>query len=596
MSISQQNKIIGNVVLISTQKNLFDAKIYKLLKTVSSQISFVLDRFEEQKFSQMTQLAVDSGFELVTITDENFNIVYANDKALSLFEYTREELIGAHHSMFSSKTHTKEFAKHFYKTLTKGLPYSNFMKYKTKSGKILDFYITIIPFKQDGKITNYINIGKQIDEKDTVEQLEKILYTDPITSLPNYRSFQERLNHFLERALPENTLGAVAVINPIAFSSINQAFGFEKGNEILRLIGERLKNTLYSYDIIAKLESDRFGVVIKDLKTEEDLLAVIYRLLSALSKPYNIENQSIFLSFNIGLSLTPKDGTTANELLNKANTALQDAREKGENQIGFFRKEIEDKALDKLKLKADLELAVLNKEFVPFYQPYVDKNKHIVGAEALMRWIKDNKIVPPIEFIEPLEETSLIVDAEDQLIENVLKDLKTIEEHKKDIPISINLSALSLRQRSLTQSLSSLLNYQQINPSLLKIEIVERIFFRDFAYIKSLIEELKELGVRFCIDDFGTHYSSLSYLSELDVSFLKIDISFVRKIQTDPKTKNIVSAVIYLAHALRIQTIAEGVETIEQFEILKGLGCDYFQGYLFFKPMPKNEFLRVVDV
>jgi EAL domain-containing protein (putative c-di-GMP-specific phosphodiesterase class I) len=155
---------------------------------------------------------------------------------------------------------------------------------------------------------------------------------------------------------------------------------------------------------------------------------------------------------------------------------------------------------------------------------------------------------------------------------------------------------LSLRQRSLTQSLSSLLNYHQINPSLLKIEIVERVFFKDFAYIKSLIEELKELGARFSIDDFGTNYSSLSYLSELDVSFLKIDISFVRKLQTDPKTKNIVSAVIYLAHALRIQTIAEGVETIEQFEILKELGCDYFQGYLFYRPMPRQEFLRVVDV
>jgi len=595
ISISQQNKIIGSVVLVSTQKNLFDAKIYKLLKTVSSQISFTLDRFEEQKFAQMTQLAVDSGFEFVIITDENFNIIYVNDKAVSISEYTRQEIIGAHHSIFSSKTHTKEFAKHLYETLTKGLPYSNFMKFKTKTGKILDFYVNIIPFKQDGKITNYISIGKQIDEKDTIEQLEKILYTDPITNLPNYRSFQERLNHYLERALPENILGAVAVINPIAFSSINQAFGFEKANEILRLIGERLKNALYSYDIIAKLESDRFGVVIKDLKAEEDLLVIVYNLLSKLSKPYTVENESISISFNIGLSLTPKDGTTSNELLDKANIALQDAREKGENQIGFFRKEIEDKALDKLKLKADLELAVLNKEFVPFYQPYVDKNKHIRGAEALMRWIKDNKIVPPIEFIEPLEETSLIVDAENQLIENVLQDLKTIQEHKKDIPISINLSALSLRQRSLTQSLSSLFDYHQINPSLLKIEIVERVFFRDFAYIKSLIEELKELGVHFSIDDFGTNYSSLSYLSELDVSFLKIDISFVRKIQIDPKTKNIVSAIIYLAHALRIQTIAEGVETIEQFEILKELDCDYFQGYLFFKPMPRKEFLRVVD-
>lgn len=204
--------------------------------------------------------------------------------------------------------------------------------------------------------------------------------------------------------------------------------------------------------------------------------------------------------------------------------------------------------------------------------------------------------MPPVEFIEPLEETNLIVDAENQLIESVLKDLQTIQKQRKDITISINLSALSLRQRHLTQSLSSLLNYYQVNPNSLKIEIVERIFFKDFEYIKNLIQELKELGVRFSIDDFGTHYSSLSYLSELNVSFLKIDISFVRKLSKDPKTKNIVSAIIYLAHALGIETIAEGVETIEEFEILKSLGCDYFQGYLFYKPIPKEEFLKVVNV
>lgn len=382
--ITQNNQVKYILYLNDTTPNSFSKDYLHLLEEIQLDLSFTLDRFEEQKFLQMIQLAVDSGFEFIVITDENFNIVYVNDKALSISEYTRKELLGAHHSIFSSKTHTKEFAKHFYKTLTSGLPYSNFMKFKTKSGRILDFYVNIVPFKQNGKITNYISVGKLIDEENILEQLEKILYTDPITNLPNYRSFQIMLDRFLEIALPENTIGAIAVINPISFSSINQAFGFEKGNEILRLIGERLKNNLYSYDIIAKLESDRFGVVIKDLKSEEDLLVIVYRLLEELSKPYTVSNQSISISFNIGLSLTPKDGTVSSELLDKANTALQDAREKGENQIGFFRKEIEDKALRTLKLKADLELAVLNKEFVAFYQPYVDKNKNIKGAEALM--------------------------------------------------------------------------------------------------------------------------------------------------------------------------------------------------------------------
>ncbi|OSS41099.1 diguanylate cyclase/phosphodiesterase (GGDEF / EAL domains) with PAS/PAC sensor(s) [Desulfurella amilsii] len=592
--IMQNNQVKYILYLNDTTPNSFHSDYLHLLEEIQLGLSFALDRFEKQKFLQMTQLAIDSGFEFVIITDENFNIIYANDKALSISDYTKEELLGAHHSIFSSKTHTKEFAKNFYKTLKNGAVYSNFMKFQTKSGKILDFYVNIVPFKQDGKITNYISIGKLIDEKNTIEQLEKILYTDPVTNLPNYRSFQSMVDRFLKRALSKNTIGAVAVINPISFSSINQAFGFEKANEVLRMIGERLRNILYSYDVIAKLESDRFGLIIKDLKTEEDLLVIVSQVLSELSKPYTLFNQSISISFNIGLSLTPKDAATVNELIDKANIALQDAKENGENQIGFFRKDIEEKAFKKLKLKADLERAILNKKFIPFYQPYVDKNKQIVGAEALMRWKKDNTIVSPAEFINYLEETNLIIDAENQLTDSVLKDLKELEKHHKDIPISINLSALSLNQKDLVQSLSSLLNYYNLKPNSLKIEIVERVFFKDFAYMKNLIEELRELGVHFSIDDFGTHYSSLNYLSELDVSFLKIDISFVRKIQTDPKTKNLVAAIIYLAHSLNIKTIAEGVEAKEQFEILKTLDCDYFQGYLFYKPMPKLEFFRAL--
>jgi diguanylate cyclase (GGDEF)-like protein len=468
------------------------------------------------------------------------------------------------------------------------------LKHKTKSGKILDFYVNIIPFKQDEKITNYVGIGKLVNEQDAIEQLENILYTEPITNLPNYRSFQNNIELFLRRVLPENKIGAIAIINPISFDSINRALGFDRTNEVLRLIGERLKNTLYSYDIIAKLESDKFGIIIKDLKTEGDLFIVASKILSEISKPYIAFGRNISIAFNIGISLVPKDGTTVRELIDKANIALYDARQKGENQIGFFRKEIEEEAIKKLRLRADLRHAIEENEFIPFYQPYVDKNKNIVGAETLMRWNKDNKIVPPIDFINYLEETSLIIDAENQLIESVLKDLKKLQEHHIDIPISTNFSAFSLRQNNLVQDLVSKLSYYNLNSHVLKIEIVERAFFKDFLYIKNLIEELREIGVQFSIDDFGTYYSSLSYLSELNVSFLKIDISFVRKIQTGLKTKKIVSGIIYLAHSLGIKTIAEGVETQEQFETLIELGCDYFQGYLFYRPMPQNEFFRVL--
>jgi len=592
----QKREVKYLIYLNDKSTNAFSNEYLQLLEELQIDLSFALNRFEEQKFFQMTQLAIDTGFEFLIITDQDFNIIHANDKAISISEYSKEELIGTHHSIFSSKSYDKEFVKNFYSTLKSGLPFSNFMKYKTKSGKILDFYVNIIPFKQNGKITNYIAIGKLIDEKDAVERLQRILYEDPITNLPNYRSFQERLDHFLKRAIKENVIGAVAIINPISFHSVNQALGFKKANEVLRLIGERLKNSLYSYDVIAKLESDRFGIIIKDVKTEEDIVSIVSRILNRISSPYIISNQILFLHFNIGLSIVPKDGTTTSELLNKANIALQDAKEKGKQQIGFFRKEIEEKAIKKLQIKANLQTAVTSREFIPFYQPYVNKNNEIVGAEALMRWKKEDKILPPSEFIECLEESQLVVDAEYQLIDKIAQNIKDLEKFKRDLPISINLSGQSLKQSDLHNKLLSTLEYYKINPKLLKIEIVERAFFKDFLYIKKLIDDLNKINIHFCIDDFGTHYSSLRYLSELNVSFLKIDISFTRKIQTDPKTKNIVSSIIYLAHSLNIKTIAEGVETVEQFEILKDMNCDYFQGYLFYKPMQEDDFFKALKL
>ncbi|MEM3846353.1 MAG: GGDEF and EAL domain-containing protein, partial [Candidatus Parvarchaeota archaeon] len=367
----------------------------------------------------------------------------------------------------------------------------------------------------------------------------------------------------------------------------NEAFGFGTGNSLLIEIANRLKGSLRSYDKVAKLESDRFGILIKDLKAHEDILVVASKILLDLTKPYNIKNQKISVSFNIGLSLFPKDASSAEELLNKAQTALSDARRKGENQIGFFRKDLEEEALKILQIKADLELAILNKEFIPYYQPYVDSNRRIVGAEALMRWNKDGKIIMPGEFIEQLEQTNLIVDAEDQLIETVLFDLKAFG--NKAVPISINLSAKSLNQRRLSDQLLSNIFYYNIPKHLLKIEILERSLLNNFDYISSLIRELKVHNVYFSLDDFGTGFSSLSYLSKLDVEMLKIDISFIRDLQNQ-KTKSIVGSIIYLAHSLGIKTTAEGVETTEQFETLKAMGCDYFQGYLFYKPMPKGIF------
>jgi len=579
------------IVFDSTIKSFSEEHMH-LLEEISLDLSFALEKIEKDHFSNLIATAINNSFDFVIVTDDKFNIVYANDRALEISGYTKDELIGKHHSIFSSHTHTKEFAKEFYNTLTSGKAYSGVMKYKTKDGSLKDFIVNILPYTKEGKITNYIATGKEVKDQDKLlEELEKALTYDSLTKLLNLNGFRGSIERFIQRASYEKQLGALFIINPIGFGSINEAYGFDTGNKVLVLIASRLRSFFRAYDVIAKLESDRFGVLAKDFRAEEDILILAHNLMLELSKPYVVSEDKIQLSFNIGISFFPKDATTSQELFDKAYIALSDAKQKGENQIGFFNKDIKEQTIQKLHVQSELALAVLSKSFVAFYQPYVDRQKNISGAEALMRLIRNGQIVPPIEFIETLEKSPYITDAEDIILNQVLDD---IERYKPKVPISINLSLKSLLKRNLVQYISSQLHYRNLPYSnILNIEIIERSLIESFNYIKNLIEEFKGLNIHFSLDDFGTGYSSLSYLSKLKVEFLKIDISFVRKLD-DPETKKIVKAIITISKELNIKTIAEGVETQKQFEELLLLGCDYFQGFLFYKPMKKEEFFELV--
>lgn len=591
ISIVFKENIIGSLVILFTKGMLFNDETYNLIRIIQQQIEFILNKLEDEKFSQITLSALNSGFEFVAITDSNFHIVYVNDKTLKVFGYSRDEVIGKHHSIVSSKTHTKEFSKNLYKILQSGNTYSGLIKYKSKNGLIKDFYVNITPFFEGSNITHYIAVGKEVGKDDELlKELDRLANYDGTTGLINLNSFKKELEKFLEIAKAENHIGALAIINPLDFKRINEAFGFSVGDYILKKIAHRLKDSLKTYDVVAKLESDRFGILLKDLEAEKDILILASKILSKIIMPYEALNKKISVSFNIGLSLFPKDASTPEDLLNKALIALADAKEKGENQVGFFRQGLEREATRVLKLKSDLDLAIANREFIPFYQPYVNTDKKIVGAEALMRWDKDGKIILPMDFIEYLEKTSFIINAECQLIERVMDDLQSF---KKAVPVSINLSSQSLMQRSLREYLFSKLEFYHLPMDLLKIEIVERTFINSFDYISNLIRELKKYGIYLSLDDFGTGFSSLSYLSRLDIETLKIDISFIRDIKNS-KTRNIINSIIFLAHSLNIKTIAEGVETVEQFEILKSMNCDYFQGYLFYRPMPKDEFGEIL--
>ena len=588
---------IGSLVILSEIPELFDKKIYDLLNTIAAQIQFSLERFEREKFTQMALTAMDRGFEFIVITDSEFNIVYVNDKTLEISGYTREELIGKHHSIFSAGGYDKQFVKDFYARLKRGEVFSNIMKYKAKNGEIKDFFVNILPFKTDGKITNYISYGKEITDKEYLEeQLDKLLNYDSITGLPNVSSLTKQLNEYLKYFDLDKDIGALCVVNPINFKSVNEAFGFSEGNEVLKEIGFRIKNCLKESDFVARIESDRFGFILKNLDNELDVLLVIDRVLGELGKPYEVDNKKISLNFVIGLVLIPRDGTQANELLHKSRIALADARSKEDRKVGFFNRELEKKASSRLSLRLELENALRQEQFTLYYQPYVNAKGEVAGAESLLRWVKENTIVPTGEFIEHLEQMDVVVGVERKNLETIFKIFKKI--YSKDlveIPISINISKKSLSRMNLYAEIRRLSNLYGIEPKNVRIEIVERIFLENAEKIANFMRSLRELGVYFYLDDFGTGYSSLSHLSNMPIDVLKIDISFIRKIVKDRKVRSIVDSIIYLASKLGVKTVAEGVETQEQFKILTDMGCDYFQGYYFYKPMPEEGFLKLLS-
>ncbi len=593
LPIIKGNRVIGSAVILSHEENIFDSDIYKLLNMIVNQIKFSLNRFEKEKFSKMTMTALNSGFEFIVILDDEFNVSYVNKKTLDISGYSLNEVLGNHYTMFLSDNYDNEFHRAFLKQLKEGIAFSNILKFKSKKGEHRDFFVTILPFIVKGRVTNYIAYGKQITDKTALEdRLNKMLNYDSNTRLININYFRKVLDKLLENY---KKLGAVAIINPIGFKKINEAYSFSFGDKILKKIAERIKSTVKSIDIVGKLDSDRFGVILKDLKNEFDALVILEKILEELSQPYIYEGRIISLSFNAGLSLIPRDGKSANELLRKATVALSGIGSDSNKKIGFFSKGLEEKVVNGLKLKIELEKALNNNDFIMFYQPYVDADGKISGAESLLRWYRNGKIVPPGEFIDYLEQVNLIVDIERKSLKNVAELIKRIEKEKKTlIPISVNLSKKSLINMDLYGEIKKLIESYKLDSSHLKIEMVERAFFENFGKINKLICDVNDLGVLFYLDDFGTGYSSLSYISNIPIDVVKIDISFIRKILVDKKARSIVDSIIYLAKNLGIKTVAEGVEEEEQFRVLKKMGCDYFQGYLFYRPMPEKDFLKLL--
>jgi diguanylate cyclase (GGDEF)-like protein len=421
-------------------------------------------------------------------------------------------------------------------------------------------------------------------------------YYDPLTTLPNRLLLQDRLEFMINHARRNNELMALLLLDIDRFKLINDTFGYETGDILLKTIAERLLTCVRDVDVVFRSGDDEFAIILEEIAHPEDAAKVAERVLAACSSMVDAKEHEIHVSVCMGISIFPTDGDGKVQMLRNAETAMHRARETGYNNYQHYQPSMNARALERLTLENDLRNALERNELHLFYQPQVEiETSQITGMEALIRWKHPELgMIPPNQFIPIAEDTGLILSIGEWVLRTAC--LQAREWQKSELPliISVNLSANQFQQENLLSIVESALKDSNILSNLLELEITESMSMKNPEDTLKTLTGLKDLGVRIAIDDFGTGYSSLSYLKCFPIDTLKIDRSFLIDIPENPRDAEIVKAIIAMSHSLNLAVIAEGVENEAQAKYLVDNGCAKMQGYLFSPPVPAGDFDRLL--
>ncbi|TAL26017.1 MAG: EAL domain-containing protein [Nitrospirae bacterium] len=570
-----------------------------ILSGIFAQASIAGRKRTEEEMKKLS-LAVEGSSDWILITDRDGKIEYANHAVEEMSGYAKEELIGQNPRIFKSGRHDKQFYEGLWDTILLGSAFRAIVTNRKKTGELFDIFNTITPLQDDrGNIMHFVATAKDITEQKLLEaKLHHLANYDALTELPNRNLFIERLDQTIARAEYNKRLIAVLSIDIDKFSFINDTFGPGIGDKVLQEFGRRLLSILRDGDIVARIGSDEFGVALIDIARFEDIIMLVEKLMNAIRQPFGIEGEEIVLTTSVGISCYPPDGNNAYELLKNANMGMMRVRKSGMNDYQFYTRDMDRKASEFILLERRLFKALKNNEFVLYYQPYfnIDSIK-MAGMEALLRWKSPELgLVSPGNFIPVLEETGMIISVGQWILEAAFRQLKEWQDKGYGIvPVTVNFSAVQFRQKDIGDLLEKTITESGIDPKLFAVEITESTFMQDAEFTKNILDRIKKLGIAVNIDDFGTGYSSLSYLKKLPIDNLKIDISFIRGIVDNPDDATITAAIISMAHHLNLKTIAEGVETEGQLDILRLLRCDMAQGYYFSRPLPSEEVEKMLQ-
>jgi diguanylate cyclase (GGDEF)-like protein/PAS domain S-box-containing protein len=535
-------------------------------------------------------LAVEDASDSIYITERSGTIEYVNNAVREMSGYSREELIGRNPEIFKSGKHDAAFYKDMWDTVHAGRTYHNIITNRKKNGELFEVYHTITPLKNEaGEITHFVATSKDLTRQRLLEErVNHLAYYDHLTDLPNMTLFLDRIKQELPRTEYRKRQVAVLTVNIDRFSFINETFGTESGDEVLREVGRRLSSVVRDGDTVARLGRDHFGVLLVDVAQSRDIVFVVTRIFSALERPLRVMGADIAVNLYIGISVSPQDTMDAVQLMANSEIAVAKARYQGLNSYQFFTSEMNQLASNFAVFQKSLLQALTNNEFVLHYQPYFNvATRTLAGIECLIRWNSpEHGFIYPTNFIPSLEDTRMIIQVGQWVVHEACRQIREWQDKGYAmVPVTTNLSAVQFKQADVGDFIETTVRESGIDPRNLAFELTESTMMENPEKIRLLLTRLKKLGISISTDDFGTGYSSLSYLKNLPLDNLKIDISFVKDITTNTDDGAIVSSIVSMAHNLRLKTIAEGVETAEQLKTLHELGCDMVQGFYLCRPV-----------
>jgi len=582
------------VWILERGKTLFDDS-GKAIRTIGTHTDITAEKEKQLLFLKQAQI-IEQIYDAVISTDLDGYITSWNKGATRLLLYNSEEIIGKHIDIIYPKNNTKMY-NDYMKNLDKTGEYKIEGRLVKKSNSIIYTEISLSILRDEyGKIIGRIGYCQDITHrKDTERKLleqKNILHHqahhDMLTGLPNRKLFNQRLEDGIKNAEKNHTQLALFFIDLDRFKQINDSLGHDIGDKVLNAISSRLSKAINKKNTIARLGGDEFTIILNDVNKIEHISGVANKILTIMNKPFIIDEHNLYLSMSIGISLYPKDGKKSQNLIKYADAAMYRAKDEGRNKYNYYSSEMTELALERVLMTTNLKKALKKDEFIMFYQPLIDTiNNKIVGMEALIRWKNPLLgLLTPNKFIPLAEEAGLIIDIDNWMIETSIKQFKIWKDKDFNVGIlSINISFVQLEKDDFLTNLHTILDKYNFSPEWLELEITEgQVMQKPIDAIKKL-SIISKLGISISIDDFGTEYSSLSYLKKLPINRLKIDRSFIKEILYNKKDKLITQTIIELSKNLNLGIIAEGIETVEQKDFLLSIGCNIMQGYYFSYPL-----------